>query len=121
MQMFGETVKAHNETIANQYRESVKLMPTTTSRSWISSMLTQLKVQDFLQNAVRGGQCLPDGITQFTQDCNEAITKQMTRVTRAIVSVCQDADDLCVSNCWSERATRRTWSTTLCSASCLVI
>ena len=25
MRMFGETVKAHNETIANQYRESVKL------------------------------------------------------------------------------------------------
>lgn len=43
-------------------------------------MLTQLKVQDFLENAVRGEVSVsPDSITQFTKDCNEAITKQMTR------------------------------------------
>jgi len=28
MRMFGDTVKAHNETITNQYREAVKLMAT---------------------------------------------------------------------------------------------
>ena len=43
-------------------------------------MLTQLKVQDFLQNAVRGDVSVSsDSISQFTSDCNEAITKQMSR------------------------------------------
>ena len=43
-------------------------------------MLTQLKVQDFLQNAVRGEIAVsPDSIVQFTKDCNEARAKQMSR------------------------------------------
>ena len=43
-------------------------------------MFTQLKVQDFLTNALRGDVTVsPESIKNFSQDCTEAITKQMNR------------------------------------------
>ncbi len=43
-------------------------------------MFTQLKVQDFLINALRGDvNVSPESINSFSKDCTEAITKQMSR------------------------------------------
>tara|TARA_Y100001937_G_C7122552_1_gene333328 strand:- start:1135 stop:2028 length:894 start_codon:yes stop_codon:yes gene_type:complete len=43
-------------------------------------MFTQLKVQDFLSNALRGEvNVSPESISNFSKDCTDAITKQMNR------------------------------------------